>query len=147
MAPLKCCACKVPQPKVKPGKQDWCERCSLFIDPAIACNDMTVREFFDRLADAMPYRDATWDRFRIECEAREFAGRARFKQSFHGRQNLREAAEEAADGALYSMLDTLVVRREGRGDEDIDLALTVAHHFYRAYAASLHLREKRKGSP
>ena len=147
MVPLKGCACKAPQPRVRPGRQDWCERCSLYIDPAIACNDATVREFFDRLADAMPVRGEAWDLFRMECEAREFAGRSRFRQSFHGRHNLREAAEEATDGALYCFLDTLVVRREGRGDEDIDLALTAAHHFYRAFEAAARLRAKRMGAP
>jgi hypothetical protein len=128
-------------------KAHSCVKCGLHIAAEWSINDQTMREFFGRLSSAIPVKSEAWHLFRLECEERERAGRSRFGQSFHGRRNLREAAEEAADGALYCALDTLVVRREGRGDEDMDLALRAANYFYLAYEATLQLRAKRRGAP
>ena len=140
------CKCAVPKPKVRPGKADWCERCGYFIHPRWSCNSKTMGEFFDRLASALVTRDDTWARFRIDVEAREFAGRRRFGQSFQSRNNINEAMEEAADGALYACLDTLVARRAG-DDEHSDLALAAALHFYRAYETLIHVAHRRRGEP
>lgn len=140
------CTCRYPRPRVNPGKHDFCVSCTFYINPAWSINDKTLRKFMDGLAAAMPVRGDDWQRFRIDVEAREFAGRKRFEQSFQGRNNIAEGLEEAADGALYCLLDTLVARRAG-DEEHMDLALVAAMKFYEAYVALIRLHHKRNGSP
>lgn len=101
----------------------------------------------DRLGSTLPVRGDAWQRFRAHVETRELAGRPVFRQVFLTRENLREAEEEAADLCLYACLDTLKARRAGLGDQDLDMALTVAHHAYKAYEGLIALRAKRRGAP
>lgn len=81
-----------------------------------------------------------WQNFRIHCEARELAGRSRFRHSLLARNNPREGMEEAADGALYAFFDTLVSRR-ALEDEELDVALTAAYHFAKGWEALSHLHD------
>jgi len=116
-------------------------------------NNETVTEFFDRLEEATlprrgPAPDAGWnipawfERFRLHCEVRELAGRKTFGNTFHNRDNCREAQEEAADAALYSFFQTLVSRRAAQ-DENYELALTAAFHAAKLHEALDNLRSRR----
>jgi hypothetical protein len=87
-----------------------------------------------------------WHQFKAHCESRELAGRKTFGHSFHARRNLWEAREEAADGANYCAFQGLVDLRQGY-DEDRDLLLTAAYHFYEAYETLLQIQSKRHGAP
>ena len=86
-------------------------------------------------------------RFRRHCEQREREGRPRFGNVFLSRDNPREAQEEAADGALYAMLDMLRHLRETGSREDYDATLRVAAKFAEAYRELLDLQAKRGGRP
>ena len=140
------CECDAPNPYQTPAKAHACIKCGFLISPRWSCNDSTLRSFMDGMAAALPTRGDAYARFRIDIEAREFAGRRKFGQSFHKRNNISEAMEEACDGALYACLDTLAAKRRG-DDEHTDLALDVALHFYRAYEALIRLHHKRGGNP
>lgn len=140
---LRECACPVPNPK--PQKPDFCVRCGFVIPAHWTCNARTIDAFLDRLDGALPGEDLSG--FREHVIVRELAGRDRFQHSFLGRENCAEGQEEAVDLALYALLDTLKARREGRGEEDMDLALTAAMHAFHAHEALARLRAKRGGAP
>lgn len=103
-----------------------------------------MREFYDRLEEGPPIE--TFEVFRRHCLEREMAGRPKFGHSFHAKDNIAEALEEASDGANYCAFDVLKAARAADHD-DIDLALTAAWHFAKAYDSLLHLRAKRHGAP
>lgn len=144
---MKQCKCRKPAPFLAPQKARTCVRCALHISPEWTCNDQTVAGFFDRLEDAVPGGDGWLESFRKHCEQRELAGRDKWGFTFLARENTLEGLEEACDGALYSMLDVLKARREGRGEEDLDAALTAAYYFGKAHEALRRLRDKRLGAP
>ena len=139
------CECREPNPYQHPEKGDTCVQCSGYISPRWTSNNQTVAAFFDRLEQSMfpvSLDDLPdwWERFRMHCEARELAGRSRFRHSLCRRNNPGEGMEEAADGALYALFDCLVSRRAGE-DEEIDIALTAAYHFAKAHEALSHLHD------
>ena len=144
------CRCAEPKPNdrdpLNRRSADYCRICQRQISREWTSNDKTLGWFLDGLAACIPARGEEWQRFRIHCEARELAGRPRFKHQFLNRDNVAEGLEEAADGALYAHLDVLKAKRAGE-DGDVDMALIAAHHFYEAYAALLHLRQRRNGAP
>jgi hypothetical protein len=142
---LRVCECPVPNPRITPGRENFCVECSFYIKPAWTCNNATIDGWLDRLEAALPGEDL--EAFREHIVVRELAGRDRFRHSFLGRNNCDEGLEEAVDLALYSLLDTLRAKREGRGDEDIDLALTAAAHAFHAHSALRRLKAKRAGAP
>lgn len=111
--------------------------------------DETVAAFFDRLAaGAFPGKpDPEYATFRQHCEYRERAGRTDFGDAYLHRDNLAEAREELADLGIYALLDSLQAIRDGKGDEDFELVLTMAHHAYLAYKTSMRLAAKRRGAP
>ena len=148
---LRECDCEVPHPSIDPRFPDRCESCGWFINPAWVSNNRTMREFFDRLAEAtfpagvlygLEGPPAWWDDFRLHVEMREFSGRKKFGHSFLRRDNALEATEEAADTAIYALLDLLAARR--RGDrEEWALALTLAQKAAEAHKAARDLRAHR----
>jgi hypothetical protein len=107
--------------------------CQGHLKPEWLSSDDTVKHFFDRLAEAMfhpailngPGPPAWFQRFRRQCEQRELAGRDEFGVRYLSRNNRVEGQEEASDETIYSHLDILRQRREGR-PEEWELALTVA---------------------
>jgi hypothetical protein len=144
------CACSTPHPQYvtenRPRGDQFCA-CGGYIDPEWTSNNQTTGRFYNRLASAVPVPGEEYQVFRIDAEARELAGRERFGLSFLGRDNLPEAREEAADGANYFFFDHLQqVRREGV-DDDFDLVLIGAHHFYLAHKTARALRARRAGAP
>lgn len=141
---MRYCACPIPEPKDK--KRDRCVKCDRMMDPATTSNDDTVREFMDRLADSIPDRGPAWDLFRLHIESREFAGRPTFRQTFLGKDLLKEGREESADSGLYALLHRLQCRRDGT-DEEMDLILTWAYHAYKAYETTLMLNAKHHSAP
>jgi|GEM_PF-2067620 len=130
---MRDCRCEIPIESPNPRREGSCVRCGFAINEAWSSNNKTVAEFFGRLKEAVPF-DPAIDPLIAEARRRELGGRRRFGNSFHGRENWREGCEEAADGALYAMLQTLVNRRKGESQE-IALALTAAHHFAKAHEA------------
>ena len=142
------CACPQPLPSSNPRNPDTCNRCGKRVDPEWASNDETVTWFFDRLAEgAFPGKPPpSFERFREQCVARERHGRNQFGLKFLVRDNPAEACEEAADLANYGLFDVLVARRRGEDDE-LDLALTMALHAFKAHEAACRLRAKRHGAP
>lgn len=143
---MRICQCPKPTRKVKPGKQDWCERCGSYIDPEWVSSDATLNAFFDRLRESVS-EPAPWlEPLRQFCQARERAGRDEFGFAYLDRDNPREAIEEAADGANYAFFEVLRNRRKGE-DEQIDVALLAAYHFGKAYHALDEMRRKEHGVP
>lgn len=145
MTRFECKSCTRPNPKV--NKPDTCVQCNGLISDEWSSNDQTVHEFFKRLGDSIPAKGDAWQRFVIDCEAREFAGRKSFGFTYLERDNLREAREEACDLALYLMLDALKMVREGRAEEDFGLVLQIAFHAFQAYEATFSLAARRRGAP
>lgn len=150
------CSCVLPVESVNPRRPNTCAACGLRISPEWSSTDENTREFFRRLGEGLfPYNRQTGElmadkwyvEFQAHCERRERAGREIFGLAFHRRDNPLEAMEEAADGAIYMLLDTLKQRREGRGDEDIDVILTAAKHFALAHKYLAALRAKRRHTP
>lgn len=145
------CRCQLPIESGNPRSAGSCVACGRILDPAWTSNDKTVASFYTGLQRGVfPNELVIADEFtlfRVEAESREFAGRKRFGHSHLRRDNLREAREEAADGANYLLFDHLQeIRATGR-DEDMDLVLTGAKHFYLAHKAAQNLRERRRGAP
>lgn len=141
---LRECECPVPEPKLQ--KPTVCVRCGFSIDTDWVCNDRTVANFLDRLGETIIGGGEMWQQFRLHLEAREAAGRSTFRQTFLGKDLLQEAREEAVDLALYLCLQSLKRLRAG-DDQHMDLVLTVAHHAYQAYAATIELHHKELGAP
>ncbi len=113
-----------------------------YIDPAWTSNEDTFRQFFGRLADAMPAEKEWLSAFISHCQDREQAGRATFGHQFLGRDNMIEAAEEFADGSNYFFFNELQAFRAG---EEIpwDLLLEGAYHAAMAWKAAQLLRNHR----
>lgn len=150
------CECRIPIAHPSPYKKHTCVKCGFWINPRWTSNDETVARFYDSLARAQFHRDKLTKRllipddftvFRAEAEARERAGRDYFGLRFLGRENTRDAREEAGDGANYFLFDHLQYIRHHDEDEDIDEVLTGAYHAYKTYESARRLRLKRQGSP
>lgn len=131
-----------PNPRVNPGREDFCVRCSYWINPAWTCNAKTIDAFLDRLEEALPGEDLT--AFREHVVVRELAGRERFGHSFLLRNNLAEALEEGTDFVLYLLLDALKRLRENGESDDYDLTLTAAAQVFKGYEAVRYLMDKRR---
>jgi len=118
-------------------------------------DDTKVREFFDALERAVgagaPAESDNplggFRHFRILAEYRERHGRERFGQSFLQKENIAEGFEEAADLAIYPLLDSIKEYVRPSEDPDVDLVLTAARHAFIAFEALRELAGKRRGSP
>lgn len=147
MNDLRECRCSVPVRYPQPSFPNTCVRCGFHISPLWTSNDLTVGDFFNRLATVFPTKPPQWfHAFRSQCEARERAGRTRFGHSFLSRDNIEEAIEEAADLAIYAHLHILRACREQREDHR-DLAMTAALKAAEAYHALTELRARETGAP
>lgn len=141
------CDCQVPTEHTRPGR---CAVCGGEISAEWSSNAETVEEFYDRLEESMfalgiinaGQTPEWWQAFRTQAEVRELAGRKTFGHSFHGRDNPREATEEAADLGNYAMFSILASRRLG-DPEEWELALTVAKHAALAHHYASALRSHR----
>ena len=150
---MKECDCEAPNPYPAPHKAHTCVKCLGWINPAWTSNDKTMGAFLSSLARILDLdpevapsaNNEAWQRFRAHCEGREFAGRKTFIHSFHARNNIWEAMEEAADGLNYLAFQSLVDLRAGKEGADRDLLLTAAYHFYLAYEAMVRIRSLRHG--
>jgi hypothetical protein len=149
------CRCPHPVGFEVAHKADTCVKCGRFINPLWTSNDKTLAAFFDRLARSIfPTNDLTgrpavsedWLTFRRHVEARELEGRPKFGHRFLSRDNIWDAREEAADLALYALLDVLRARRDGT-DEVLNHALNVAQKAFEGYSALSTIRRVRSGSP
>lgn len=149
----KPCPCPIPQPSRNPRKLNDCERCGLYVNPNLLRIDSQVAEFFDRLGESQfPYgpdgelmTPDWWNDFRSHCRLREWDGREKFGLDYLARDNPVEATEEAADLALYMLLDGLRAHRDGV-DPEIDVALTCAWHAAQAHRYARILTAKRRGN-
>jgi hypothetical protein len=148
MAPVDC-RCQVPLQSGDPRRLGFCSRCGRRINPEWTSNDATFADFFDGLEKSMfPGLTPDWfTRFRNQCQRRERAGRPLYGNRFLGKNNPEDAMEEACDGALYAMLDTLRHLRDHGDDDDFDAALRAAARFAQAYRELLNLKGKRSGRP
>lgn len=147
------CNCIVPRPRGatpnKPNDDERCVECGLYINPAWTSNDGTMAEFFDRLEESLfplgvlaatPNDDLrAFHAFRLQAEVREIAGRRRFQHRHLGRDNPREATEEAADFANYMLYSLLADRRRGEREE-WPIALSGAADAFRAWRWAVALR-------
>lgn len=151
------CKCQVPNPSYStvnnPNDHERCLRCGDYINPDWTSNDDTMGEFYDRLEEAIfpfgvlraPAPNNELSAFREFCDqaiVREIAGRKKFGHRMFGRDNPREAQEEAADLMNYMAFSLLKARREG-DREEWALALTAAHHAFLAWQAAGALRGHR----
>lgn len=143
------CTCENPVIVSDPRLKD-CRRCLGKVESLT--NDENVAAFFTRLAETLFKHNPltgelmtseAWDTFTEHCQQRERAGRDTFGNRFMERDNLEDAREEAADLALYLLLDSLREVLNGGVDRDIDLALTGALYAFRAYETTLQLHGKR----
>jgi hypothetical protein len=147
MKELRRCKCRVPEPK--PARPQQCVRCGDLLDPTWTSNDSTLAAFLDRFErtfPAYPHTPSYWTDMRLHLEARERAGRRTFRESFHGRDNVKEAREEVCDLALYTFLDGLVQLRAGE-EQDVAVAMELMHHASESYRLLNVLRHKRHGAP
>src|SRR5690348_6441337 len=143
------CRCEVPRESPNPRSAGSCMVCGKIIERAWTSNDETVKAFFDHLERTFPGSEPPPDfaPFRQQCEAREREGHSDFGHAFLGRDNCIAATEEAADFAIYMLLDTLKALREGGTDDDSALAMQGAIYAYKAHRTALQLRAKRRGAP
>jgi hypothetical protein len=83
----------------------------------------------------------------MDAMAREFAGRRKFGLRFLGRNNPKDAQEEATDGANYAAFE--IVKQENRHGNDTatDLLLRAAQKFFEAYELLAEARRALKDSP
>lgn len=139
------CDCRIPRPHPKPEKRGWC-RCGLRLGEGWESNDHNLDTFFNYLNSCQNV-PATIAEFEALCERRERHGRDHFGFAYLDRDNIAEAAEEAADLLLYMYLHQLGAERKGDADEGRDLAYTAAFHAAQAYDALVRLKSKRSGSP
>jgi hypothetical protein len=150
---VRICICEKPIPSPIPAHAGQCLRCVSKIESLTT--DDTVAKFFDRLGESLfPYdpfgelvSSDAWESFREHCERRELAGRDTFGNRFMSRDSILEAEEEAADLALYLLLDNLRHELEEGEDRDVDLVMTVAMFAFKGYEALLRLKAKRAGAP
>lgn len=144
------CSCITPAESPNPRHKGECCKCGRVLDRAIT--DGKVRSFFDALEDAArdgaeDFDQAGFGYFRALCEHRERDGRERFGQSFLSKECIGEAFEEAADLAIYPLLDSIKEHVRPSDDPDLALVLSAAHHAYISFEMLRSLAGKRKGSP
>lgn len=146
---LRECQCTKPHRSPNPRRPHACV-CGLHISDEWDITDANVWAFFNRLAEGMFPNEIElppwFESFREHATRREAHGRHAFGHEYLRRENPVEAQEEAADGAIYLLLDLLRSRREGR-EEDIDVVLTAAMHFAQAHRYLNLLRAKRQHAP
>lgn len=144
------CDCPTPREGPNPRSKGSCLKCGKIIDSSYVTSDETHAEFTDRLRSCFPGGSPPGfeDFCRIALE-RSRGGREQFGHAHldRDRDNCREAEDEATDLLNYMHFDVLRARREGEGDQDIDLALTTAFYAWKAFESARRLSEKRHGSP
>lgn len=140
---MRQCNCEQPEPK--PQNHSVCVKCSYVLPDT--WGDEGVKEFYDALEAAHAGGPPpSFAYFRLEAEARERAGRRRFRFSFLQRDNIRDAFEEFSDGANYLLFRVWQNRRNGR-DDQMDLALSAAYHAAKAYHFAAMMRDDERGRP
>lgn len=130
------CECRRP-----PTAHRWpkrCLRCGGSLDPEWQSSDETFAEFFDHLACSPDVEAA----FVEHCRMREEAGRPVFGQSFHRRNNEREAMEEVADFANYMLFGCLKRRRLG-SEEQRAKAMEAARHAAIAWKLAVEIDQEK----
>lgn len=142
---MRYCDCDSPVESMDRRTSGVCASCSRSFAPEWYADDRTVREFYDRLALAMG-GEPSFPYFRQLAEAREKTGRPLFGLRYLSRDNVADAAEEAADGANYALFELLQSRRRGLDPAD-DLIFDAARHFALAYAALAAAQGKHRGMP
>lgn len=146
--PVGECVCKVPIPHPSPYRHT-CVRCGYAIAERWESNDANLAAFFDRLEETFPSWPTVpewWQRLRLQCEARELAGRRAFGLRYLDRDNIRETREEIADAVLYPYFHQLAEIRHGE-DVEIDVLLDVVQHLGKAFAGLDRLTAKHRGAP
>jgi hypothetical protein len=157
------CTCSTPHrayaTENRPRGDQFCV-CGGYIEPSWASTDKTMGEFYDRLEILPTNREAVpgvdppvyvptpaFKLFRMDAMAREFAGRRKFGLRFLGRNNPKDAQEEATDGANYAAFE--IVKQENRHGNDTatDLLLRAAQKFFEAYELLAEARRALKDSP
>lgn len=128
------CDCKPPRPSVDPRRPDTCQRCLGLISPRWSSNDRNLDDFFNYLNSCQNV-PITIAEFEALCERRELDGRGRFGFSYLSRDNIAEAAEEAADLLLYAYLEVLKRKREHDDIEGLDSLMMVAFYAAKAFEA------------
>lgn len=137
------CACPVPEPTTDLNGSPKCTRCGFALSTEWVSSDDKLDEFFEQLA--LWADNPSLEQFRALCFAREKSGRHTFKLRYLGRDNVAEAMEEAADGAMYPYLETLKNRRAGLPEmDDVDL-YHAAHSFALAYLHLARYRQRQLG--
>lgn len=142
---MRLCECESPVESSDPHTNGSCAKCGASFGAEWYADDATVREFYDRLGLAMG-GEPSYPHFRLLAEAREKAGRPLFGLRYLNRDNVADAAEEAADGANYALFEQLQCKRRGADPAD-DLILDAARHFALAYAALAAAQHKHRGAP
>lgn len=142
---MRYCGCESPVESMDRRTSGVCAACSKPFGPDWYADDRVVKEFYDRLGLAMG-GEPSYPHFRLLAEAREKTGRPLFGLRYLKRDNVRDAAEEAADGANYALFEQLQQRRRGVDTAD-DLILDAARHFALAYAALAAAQHKHRGVP
>ena len=135
------CYCPSPQKNLK---GTLCVKCGKNLHGDHHVGDREVREFFDRLSSNTVLG---FDSFRVHCEVRERWGREHFGYRYLSRPLGAEGREEAADGGIYSMLDTYAMYRTSY---DADVAadlLAAASKFAEAHMLLERAQARRRGSP
>ena len=131
---MRDCSCDRPRDHatVNPGFRDgWCATCGGYLNPDWLSTSQGLNRFLQR-AGADHLAGA-------HCYSRELAGRAEFGLAYLTRDNPAEGMEEAADGMIYSFLESLKDRRAGEPEVDFDL-LDAARHFALAHEALVRRR-------
>lgn len=142
---MRYCICESPVDSPDERSRGVCAACGFKFDPAWYADDGAVRSFYDRLALAM-FGEPSFPHFRALAEDRERAGRPAFGLRYLNRDNVVDAAEEAADGANYALFELLQSRRRGLDPAD-DLIFDAARHFALAYAALAAAQSKHRAMP
>jgi len=139
------CTCESPVESLDRRTSAVCAACGRRFSPEWYADDRAVAGFYDRLALAM-FAEESFPHFRALAEARERTGRPIFGLRYLTRDNVADAAEEAADGANYAMFELFQKRRQGWDTAD-DLLLDAARHFALAYAALAAANHRHRGTP
>ncbi len=127
------CVCRVPRPKQAtpnfPTRNHSCQRCSKLINQEFVSSDTHFDGFFNWLAEAPGIEQGFID----QCRRREASGRDVYELAYLGKDNPREAMEEACDLAIYCYLHLLKQARDGV-ETDPAMALEVSQMAAKAWS-------------
>jgi hypothetical protein len=102
------CKCELPVESPNP-RNSGCVKCGRPIRGPWVVDDVQVERWFELLATVVDPQDAraleAWVKFSTHCILRERWGREHWKLTYLSQDNCAEAKEEAADLAIYPMLE------------------------------------------